>query len=60
MSNIINDQECDYGFYATKKELPGAGINCNKPGIHSVKFKEVVIPLCKRHYQLISKQEYES
>ena len=60
MSPIINDQECDYGFYAKKKELLGAGINCNKPGTHSVNFKDVVIPLCKEHYQLISKLESES
>ena len=32
MSTNINDQECDYGFYAKKKELLGAGINCNKLG----------------------------
>ena len=60
MSPIINDQECDYGFYAKKKELLGAGINCHKPGMHSVNFKDVVIPLCKEHYQLISKLESES
>jgi len=60
MSTIINDQECDYGFYAKKKELLGAGINCHKPGTYSVNFKDVVIPLCKEHYQLISKLESES
>jgi hypothetical protein len=60
MSNIVKDQECDYGFYATKKELPGSGINCNKPGTEPVDFKGVAIPLCKEHYELVSKEESES
>ena len=51
MSNIINDQGCDYGFYATNKELLSAGINCNKPETHLVNFKDVVISLCKDSYQ---------
>jgi len=46
--------------FIPQRILLSAGINCNKPGRHSVNFKVVFIPLCKEHYQLISKQEPES
>jgi hypothetical protein len=39
MSNIVKDQECDYGFYATKKGLPDAGIDYIKPGTEYVDLK---------------------
>jgi hypothetical protein len=54
MSNIVKDQECDYGFYATKKGLPDAGVNCIKPGTEYIDFEGVTIPLCKERYQSAS------
>jgi hypothetical protein len=59
MSNIVKDQECDYGFYATKKGLPDAGVNCIKPGTEYIDFEGVTIPLCKEHYQFASNKQSE-